>query len=106
VFRQAEQARLRIAGLRARGDGADFDEAETQREQCIDVLAILVQAGGQADRIGEGQPEHGARHRRDACGQQRRGAGAVGQVQCGQAEAVGALGVEREQEGAGKRIHA
>ncbi|KAG1471684.1 hypothetical protein G6F57_011295 [Rhizopus arrhizus] len=70
------------------------------------LRSAASQAGGQANRIGEGQPEHGARHRRDAGGQQRRGAGAIGQVQCGQAEAVGALGVEREQEGAGKRIHA
>jgi hypothetical protein len=39
--------------LRARRDGADFEEAEAQLGQTVDMVAVLVQAGGQADRVGE-----------------------------------------------------
>ena len=50
---QAEQARLRIAGLRARRDRAAFDEAEAERREAVDVRGVLVEAGGEADAIGE-----------------------------------------------------
>ena len=58
---QAEHARLGVARLRPRRDSADLDEAETQRRQRIYVCAILVQPGGQSERIGKGQPHHRAR---------------------------------------------
>ena len=53
VARQAEQARLGVAGLRLRGDGADLDEAEAEREQRVDALGVLVEAGGEAERAGK-----------------------------------------------------
>src|SRR5690606_17557626 len=54
-FRQAEQARLRVARLRARRHGADLGEAETQLAETVDGVAVLVQTGGQSDRVGEFQ---------------------------------------------------
>ncbi len=104
--RQAEHARLRVARLRPRRDRADLDEAEAQRQQRIDVRAVLVQAGGQADRVGEGQAEGLGRQRRRRSRQQRIEAGAVGRLHRLQAEPVRALGIEGEQEGAGESVHA
>ena len=52
---------LRVARLRQRGDGADLDEAETERRQPVYAVSILVESGGEADRIGKGEPHHGAR---------------------------------------------
>jgi hypothetical protein len=37
------------------GDGAAFDEAETQFRQAAQSLAVLVQPGRQTDRIGQPQ---------------------------------------------------
>ena len=63
-LRQAEQPRLGVARLRARRDGADFDETEAQLGKAVDGRAILVQAGGQADRVGEVQAHDRNRQRR------------------------------------------
>ena len=51
---QAEQARQGVARLCFRGDGAHFDKAEAQRGQRINISAVFVQPGGQADGIGQG----------------------------------------------------
>src|SRR5690606_36830662 len=67
---QAEHAWSRIAWLRARRDGADFEETEAQGCQRIDVAAVLVQAGSQSNRIGEAQAHHGAGRSRCDPGQQ------------------------------------
>ena len=102
-LRQAEQARLRVARLRPRRDGADLEEAEAQRGQRVDVLAVLVEAGGQADGVGEVEPHHAHRL---AGGH---GAG-DGQVQrqrrahAGEGQVVGGFGVEREEDGAGEAV--
>ena len=55
---QPEHARLRVAGLRLRGHRADLDEAEAHRAQAVDAAAVLVQAGRQADAVGEAQAGH------------------------------------------------
>src|SRR3546814_15045581 len=57
VARQPEHARLRVARLRLWRDRADLDEAEAQRQQRVDVGAVLVQPRGQADRVAEGHAE-------------------------------------------------
>ena len=54
---EPEQSRPWIAGLRQRRDGADFDETEADAQQRIGDLGILVEAGGDADRIWEIEPE-------------------------------------------------
>ena len=54
---EAEQARARIARLRLRRHAADLDEAETEPQQRIRHLGILVEAGRKPDRIGKAQPE-------------------------------------------------
>src|SRR6185503_14002797 len=53
ILGKPEQARPRIAVLRPGRDAADLDQAKAQPEQGIRHLGILVEAGGEADRIGE-----------------------------------------------------
>ena len=55
LFGDAEQARFRIAILRARCDRADFDEAKAHVGEYVDVFAIFVQTGSQSDAIRKGQ---------------------------------------------------
>ncbi len=105
VAGQAEHARLRVAGLRPRGHGADLDETEAQRQQCVDVLAVLVHAGGHTDRVGKGQSEQLGRQRRTRAGQQADAAGVERKVDRLEADPVGAFGVQAEQERAGEGVH-
>src|SRR3546814_15665581 len=77
VARQPEHARLRVARLRLWRDRADLDEAEAQRQQRVDVGAVLVQPRGQADRVAEGHAERARGTRLRPPRTQRRGAGAV-----------------------------
>src|SRR3546814_14802180 len=55
VLRQAEDARARIARLRARRHRADLDEAEAEAQHGGHDLRVLVEAGGEAERIAEGE---------------------------------------------------
>ena len=57
VALQSEQPRPRIADLRLRRHRADFDEAETEPQQRVGHLRVLVEARGHADRIGKIQAE-------------------------------------------------
>ena len=93
MFGQAEQARLRVARLRPRGDGADFDETETSTVKGADGDGVFVHPGGKAEAVGEGQSHEFnrlaaavARHERGHPRQQGKGA------------VVGAFGVEAEKE--------
>src|SRR5437660_5220277 len=54
---EAKQTRARIAGLRTRRDRADFDEAETERQQIVRRDPILVETCGKTDRVRELQTE-------------------------------------------------
>ena len=49
---QAEQPRPWIAGLRPGRHRADLEPAEALREQARDRFGILVEAGGEAERVG------------------------------------------------------
>ena len=55
ILGQTEKARRGVAGLRARGGGADLDKAETRAGQRRDRLGVLVEPGGKADRVGQVQ---------------------------------------------------
>ena len=77
VLRQTKHPRLGIAFLRLRRDRADFDETEAQREQCVDMRAVLIQSGRQADRIGKGQAQRFHREGFWLARQQRTEPGAV-----------------------------
>ena len=55
---QAEQAGLGIAGLGPGRHRAHLDEAEAELGKGVDGLAVLVQAGGQADAVGKFQAHH------------------------------------------------
>ena len=101
----AEHPWLGVARLRARRHGTDLDKAETEGGQRVDVFSILVQAGGQADRIAELQP-----HDLDRVGRRRRGQQAgdprpVEEVDAGHPQIVGHLGVERKEDIAQQRIN-
>jgi hypothetical protein len=65
ILRQPEQARTRIARLRPRRDAADLDQAETDIEQRVRYLGVLVEARREADRIGQAPaPDFDAEDRR------------------------------------------
>ena len=54
---EAKDARPRVAPLRQRRDGADFDKAKAQAQQRVRHLGILVEPRRHADRVGEIEPE-------------------------------------------------
>ena len=90
MLRHAEQARLRIAALRARRDRADFDEAETQSRQAVDIFAVFVQTRRQTHGIRQVQPhQRGGRRARIHVRQQ---ADAFGADQAFQRQAVCGFG--------------
>ena len=62
---QSEQPRPRIARLRAWGDRPGLDEAEPQAHERGHRHRVLVEPGGQADRIGEASPQRVDRQRVD-----------------------------------------
>ena len=94
-----------LPGCGARRRRADLDEAETERGERVDVRAVLVETGGESDRIVEAQAEHVDRQRLRPRGEQRVEARAVRGFDRGEAEIVRALGVEAEQERAGEGVH-
>ena len=99
---------MRGFGLPACGRGVTVPTSTKPKpsdEQRVDVRAVLVQAGGQADRIRERQAEGLGRQRLRLARQQRIEAGAVRRLDRRQAESVRALGIEAEQEGAGESVH-
>ena len=51
IRRQAKQARPRVARLRQRRHATDLDGAKAKAQATIDRLAVLVEAGGEAERI-------------------------------------------------------
>ena len=59
ILIEPEEARLRVAALGQRRDGARFDKAEAQGQHRIDDARILVEPGGETDRIAELQPHDG-----------------------------------------------
>ncbi len=92
---QAEQARARVAGLRPRGGGADLDEAEAGAAERGEGVGVLVEAGGEAERVR--QVEAG-----EAGGEPRRGDRARARAEAGaepeDGEPVRGLGIEAAQE--------
>ena len=57
VLWQSEEARARVASLRAGRDRANFDVTETKGTECVHVVRILVEAGCKSDAIAEFEPE-------------------------------------------------
>jgi hypothetical protein len=57
VARVAEHARSRVARLGQGRDGADLHMAETEGRRRRPRPGILVEAGGESDRVREAQPE-------------------------------------------------
>ncbi len=101
---QPEQAGLRIARLRARCDGAAFDEAEAERRESVDVRGVLVEAGGESDPVGKVEPHRGdrrggrARRERLHESEARRG------VEARERQVVRRFGIECEEQRAEERV--
>ncbi len=55
VFEEAEQAGLGIAGLGQWRQCSEFNKAEAEGKETAGRLGILVETGGDTDRIGKGQ---------------------------------------------------
>src|SRR6185437_16455490 len=55
---EPEQARPRIARLRARRYRSGFEEAEAERREAVEVRGVLVEPRCEADAIGEAQAHH------------------------------------------------
>ena len=100
----AEQPRLRVARLRARRDGADLEETETERGQRVDMVAVLVQPRGQPDRIGELEPHATHRIGRRARGDHPAEMQAVQHVEPAQRHRVRAFARQQEQQSAQQGI--
>src|SRR5690606_25789739 len=56
LARGAKDARARVPGLRLARDGADLDEAETKLMPGCDRARVLVESGGEAERVPEAEP--------------------------------------------------
>src|SRR5260221_12339123 len=54
---EPKETGARVARLRQGCDGADLDEAETQLEERVSHLGMLVEARGHTDRIGKVEAE-------------------------------------------------
>jgi len=87
-------AGLGVAGLGRGGDRAAFDEAEAQAGKTVQGLAILVETGGEADRVGQAQPRDLCRQNRIISAGRRQGDG----FQRCDGEAVSGLRIEPAQD--------
>src|SRR3569833_1441156 len=63
-LRQAEHAWLGGAGLGSRSHRADFDKAESERRQSVNISAVLIQAGRKSHWVGKSDALRSARIRR------------------------------------------
>jgi hypothetical protein len=76
-------------------DGADLEETEAEPGEPVDRLAVLVEAGGQADAVGKAQAHDVDR----ACGfGLARRQQLADEVESLEREVVGVFGVERKQQ--------
>ena len=100
VGRQPEQARARIAGLRPRRHGADLDEAEAEPQQRVRHLAMLVEAGRHADRIGKIEAEDPHRKPRSSAGAGPRGTS----LEALDGQPMGVLGIHEAQQRPGQAV--
>jgi len=98
--RNAKQAWLGISRLRARRDGTDFDEAEAQRCQRVDVLAVLVQPSSQTDRVAKVEPHHLHGVRRYRLGHQTTGTGRLEEIDTRHPQPVRGFGIEGKEKAA------
>ena len=99
MFGNAEEARLRVAGLRFGRYRADFKEAEAERAQCVYVFAVFIESGSQPDRIRQGDA-----HEFDRLGTvvgNRKQTEFVHFIERVEGEMVGFFGIKFEQQAAG-----
>ena len=97
-LRQAKKPRRRVPRLRPRRDRSHFDKTEAERGEGRDVLPVLVQSGGEADRVRKIKP-HGAHGKPRRVSSHKTGkAEFVQALERRQAQPVRPLRIEREQE--------
>ena len=94
-----------MSRLRARSHRANFDEAEAECTERIDVAPVLVEARGKADAIRKPQAEES-----DCCVRILRGCAnetqRVRALERGQCKCVGVLWWKREEQWAQQRVDA
>ena len=100
----AEQTRFRVACLRSRCDRADFEETEAQSGQGVDVVAVLVQPGGESDRIGKVDAHHFHRAGGGRFCQDAEQTGRFHEGHAAQADTVCTFGILGKKELANERI--
>ena len=86
---RSKHARPRVAGLRPRRHRAELDVAESQCSEGVEIIAVLVEAGGEAQRMREAHSRAGDRERRRDSG---RGPERPHPMQSGEAQIVRRLG--------------
>ena len=99
MFGNAEEARLRVAGLRLGRYRADFEEAEAERAQCVYVFAVFVESGSKTDGVGQVDA-----HEFDGLGsvvENRKQTEFVHFVERVESEMVGFFGIKFKQQAAG-----
>ena len=58
ILEETKDARARVAWLGKRSERPDLDKAKSQRQRRVERLGVLIEAGGEADRIGKIEPEN------------------------------------------------
>ena len=96
ALRGPKHARPRVAGLRPRRHRAELDVAESQGPEGVEIIAVLVEAGGQAQRMRKAQARAGDRERRRDF---RRGPERPHPMQSGEAQIVRRFGRQMSQHG-------
>ena len=109
MFLQTEEARLVVAGLGKRRDGADLDVAEADLAEGMHGRSGLVEPGGKADAVGKFQSHH-LDGRPDRVGgparpcQTSQHAGRISRAHHREGDVVGFFGVQGEEETPRERI--
>ncbi len=107
---RAVKARLGVARLGPRGDGANLHRREAEREEAVHRLGVLVQAGGEGHRVGEAQARHldaqvdGGLLQRPLPHPLTERPLPPELAQAGHAQAVGLLRGQQEQQGTGRAV--
>src|SRR5208283_5992167 len=58
ILEEAKDARARVAWLGKRSERPDLDKAKTQGQRRVERLGVLIEAGGETDRIGKIEPKN------------------------------------------------